>query len=214
MIRILEYKDWVIFSLLGVGFLYVFLFRVLLRDIGLVEYLKLSIEMANNRFQSWVITSLGFIIVLALALVPYLSVTPALFSEYFSIAGYEPSRFGSVLVVVLALWAYRAFFTYFLLASLGDVDRWDRFYFVSTKFFLVYTIVLAAMVVLQYYIPIDRGQMLYVYFVLFGVGFIFKNLIYYYHKQPTLPEEWYYKILYICTLQILPALVVLKFLFL
>ncbi|TQE61297.1 DUF4271 domain-containing protein, partial [Leptospira interrogans] len=40
-----------------------------------------------------------------------------------------------------------------------------------------------------------------------------KNLVYIFHNQPILPEKWYYKFLYICTLQIVPVLVLWKFLF-
>jgi hypothetical protein len=43
--------------------------------------------------------------------------------------------------------------------------------------------------------------------------FLAKCIFELFHKEPILPKEWYHKILYICTLQILPLLVLAKLLF-
>ncbi|WKS95255.1 DUF4271 domain-containing protein [Riemerella columbina] len=214
MIRILEHKDWVIFSLLGIGFLYVFVLRVLLRDINLVEFFTLKKEVANNTFQAWLLVSLGFAIAVGLALSSLLPMVPHWFATEISVWGYQPNKIGSVLLSLLVLFAFRNFFTYFLFASIGDLDRWASFYFVATKFFMGSTLALIALILAQYYLSIDTEWMLYAYMAFFSISFIFKNLVYYFHKDEILPEEWYYKILYICTLQILPFLVVWKFLFL
>ncbi|NHW58550.1 DUF4271 domain-containing protein, partial [Escherichia coli] len=85
--------------------------------------------------------------------------------------------------------------------------------FLATKFFLGYSLALIVLVLAQNYFPIETEWMIYVYAVFFCMSFIFKNLVYLFHHKTILPDEWYYKILYICTLQILPFLVVGKFLF-
>ncbi|MDY3547846.1 DUF4271 domain-containing protein [Riemerella anatipestifer] len=213
MIRIVENKDWIIYSLLGVGFLYVLMFRVLLRDISLVNFFTLKEEFANNALQSWVVTSLGFVALASLALADILPINPHLFAEYFNVFGYTPNKVGSVILALVFLFSFRTMFTYFFLASIGEVERWKSFYFLTTKFFLGYSLILMLLVLIQYYIPVEKDWFIYIYIVLFPLAFVFKNLVYLFHHKAILPDEWYYKILYICTLQILPFLVVWKFLF-
>ncbi|WP_018674701.1 DUF4271 domain-containing protein [Riemerella columbina] len=213
MVRIIENKDWVIYTLLAVGFLYVFIFRVLMREITLLKYLALDLEFVNNRFQTWLMVSAGFVVVAGLALAPFLPVIPEFYHQYDILGGYQLNKLGCVLVTLLGLFAFRILFTYFLLANSGELERWQHFYFVTTKIFLVYTLVLTCLVLIQYYIPIPKDWMIYTYLISFIIGFIFKNLIYIFKRPSILPEEWYYKILYICTLQILPFLVVCKLLF-
>ncbi|AZZ58750.1 DUF4271 domain-containing protein [Riemerella anatipestifer] len=213
MIRIVENKDWIIYTLLGVGFLYVVMFRVLLRDISLIKFFTLKEEFANNTIQSWVVTSVGFIILAAIALSNILPINPRLFAEYFNVFGYTPNKVGSIILAVVFLFFFRTVSTYFFLASIGEVERWKSFYFLATKFFLGYSLALIVLVLAQNYFPIETEWMIYVYAVFFCMSFIFKNLVYLFHHKTILPDEWYYKILYICTLQILPFLVVGKFLF-
>lgn len=57
-----------------------------------------------------------------------------------------------------------------------------------------------------YYFPIDKERALGCYLIIIGLLFFIKNILYIFHRDEPLPREWYYKILYICTLQILPLL--------
>ncbi|MBO4233421.1 DUF4271 domain-containing protein [Riemerella anatipestifer] len=213
MIRIVENNDWIIYSLLGVGFLYVVMFRVLLRDISLIKFFTLKEEFANNTIQSWVITSVGFTILASVALSDILPINPHLFAKYFNIFGYTPNKVGSIVLALVFLFFFRTVSTYFFLASIGEVERWKSFYFLTTKFFLGYSLALIGLVFVQNYLLTEKAWVIYMYIVFFCMSFIFKNLVYLFHHKAILPDEWYYKILYICTLQILPFLVVWKFLF-
>ena len=47
----------------------------------------------------------------------------------------------------------------------------------------------------------------------FAFAFLFKQIYYILHSSNILPQKWYYKFLYICTLQIVPVLVLWKLLF-
>ncbi|WP_232815864.1 DUF4271 domain-containing protein [Chryseobacterium capnotolerans] len=67
--------------------------------------------------------------------------------------------------------------------------------------------------VTHYYFPIDRNKIFPYYFFFFAFVFIFKVFFYLFHKNKILPEKWYYKFLYICTLQIAPLLLLWKLLF-
>ncbi|WP_260283625.1 hypothetical protein [Riemerella anatipestifer] len=106
MIRIVENKDWIIYSLLGVGFLYVVMFRVLLRDISLIKFFTLKEEFANNTIQSWVVTSVGFIILAAVALSNILPINPRLFAEYLNVFGYTPNKVGSIILALVFLFFF------------------------------------------------------------------------------------------------------------
>ena len=69
-------------------------------------------------------------------------------------------------------------------------------------------------VIAHYYLGVDKEQAYIVYAIAGMVFFLIKNICYFLHKEKPLPREWYYKILYICALQILPMLAVWKFVFL
>ena len=78
---------------------------------------------------------------------------------------------------------------------------------------MVYSVVILIMSFILYYLPIDKQKFFIVGISMVILAFFLKITIYLFHNQRMLPGEWYYKFLYICTLQILPALVMWKFWF-
>jgi len=67
--------------------------------------------------------------------------------------------------------------------------------------------------VAQFYVITDRDSFFMFSIILFLAMFIFKNIFYLMQPEAILPQKWYYKFLYICTLQIVPVLVLWKVLF-
>ena len=86
--------------------------------------------------------------------------------------------------------------------------------FIAQRFYFVESLLIMLAVIVHYYLGVDKQQAYHIYIITELVFFVVKNICYFLHKEKPLPEEWYYKILYICTLQILPMLAVWKFVFL
>ncbi|SDE56322.1 DUF4271 domain-containing protein [Riemerella columbipharyngis] len=213
MVRIVENKDWIIYTLLGISFLYVFMFRILLREISVVKFYTLKEEFVSNRFQTWVISSLGLSIVMSLAFSQFMPIIPKIFGSCAPF-GYQLNKFGVFWICMVALFSVRSVFTLLFFLSIGEVKIWGSFYYVAAKYYFALSLVLMILVLVQNFLLPDGSDMLYPYVVVFGFSFVLKNLIYLFNNLQILPSEWYYKILYICALQILPILVLWKFLFL
>ena len=67
--------------------------------------------------------------------------------------------------------------------------------------------------ILHYYLPLNTRLFFRIYLVVLIFAFVLKILYYLFNNQRILPKQFYYKFLYICSLQILPILVVWKFCF-
>ena len=103
--------------------------------------------------------------------------------------------------------------SYLFLPAPANADRWKSYTFNINKFFRIIILLFCALYISSLFLS---------YRSLPGVQLLHRNVDFYlcrqnsistFNRNPTLPKEWYYKFLYICTLQILPHLVVWKFYF-
>jgi hypothetical protein len=211
-VRIPEHNDWVIFILLGCIFLYLFMMNVVEREANLKDFLLQKYFDASNNLPSWVITSCVITLTLSVLISQYIPVVPKYVADL-QILGYQLNKFGFCLIAVIFFYAIKSSLGFLFFQSIGDGKKWTVFYFTSTKFYFVLSFLLIILCVTHYYFPIDRNKMFLYYIFFFSFVFIFKVFFYLFHKNNILPEKWYYKFLYICTLQIAPILLLWKLLF-
>ena len=210
--RAVSNHDWVMIVLLCSIFVYVFSFSYLHRGATLVHYLREEVSVSANHFISWVISSVVFILLLSTLISQYIPILPKIV-ERNAVLGYTLNKFGFTFLVLLLHYVLKAVFTYFFFQSIGMSKHWPRLYFVAGKFYVVYALLLLLACVVHYYFSMDTVAA-FPYYVGIGLFIWILKLLYYIFQNPTLlPHQWYYKILYICTLQIAPILVVYKSLF-
>ena len=94
-----------------------------------------------------------------------------------------------------------------------DFKKMQDFGFAAQKFYFVLSLILIILSFVHYYFSINKLSLFNYYLIAMVFLAIFKMLYYMFHRQQPLPKDWYYKILYICTFQILPMLALWKFLF-
>ncbi|MEI7486179.1 MAG: DUF4271 domain-containing protein [Chryseobacterium sp.] len=211
-VRIPENNDWVIFILLGCIFLYLFMMNIIERGANLKDFLLQKYFDASNNLPSWIITSFVVALTLAVLISQYIPVVPKYIADL-SVLGYQLNKFGYSLIIVILFYLIKTTLGFIFYQSIGDGKKWLVFYFTSTKFYFVLSFLLIIFCVTHYYFPIDRNKMFLYYLFFFSFVFIFKVFFYLFHKNNVLPEKWYYKFLYICTLQIAPLLLLWKLLF-
>lgn len=211
-IRIPENNDWVIFILLGCIFLYLFMMNVIEREANLKDFLLQKYFDASNNLPSWVITSCVTVLTLSVLISQYIPIVPKYIADL-QIVGYQLNKFGFCLLAIVFFYLIKSTLGFLFFQSIGDGKRWSIFYFTSTKFYFILSFLLIILCVTHYYFPIDRNKMFLYYLIFFSFVFIFKVFFYLFHKNNILPEKWYYKFLYICTLQIAPLLLLWKLLF-
>jgi len=211
-IRIPENNDWVIFILLGCIFLYVFMMNIIERDANLRDFLLQKYFDASNNLPSWIITSCVTTLSLSVLLSQYIPIVPKYVADL-QVGGYQLNKFGYTLIAVVFFYVTKSSLGFLFYQSIGDGKKWSIFYFTSTKFYFVISFLLIILCVTHYYFPIDRYKIFSYYLLFFSFVFIFKVCFYLFHKNNILPEKWYYKFLYICTLQIAPLLLLWKLLF-
>ncbi|AZA55514.1 DUF4271 domain-containing protein [Chryseobacterium sp. G0201] len=211
-VRIPENNDWVIFILLGCIFLYLFMMNIIERGANLKDFLLQKYFDASNNLPSWIITSCVMSLTLAVLISQYIPVVPKYVADL-SVLGYQLNKFGYSLIIVILFYLTKTTLGFIFYQSIGDGKKLLIFYFTSTKFYFVLSFLLIIFCVTHYYFPIDRNKIFLYYLFFFSFVFIFKVFFYLFHKNNVLPEKWYYKFLYICTLQIAPLLLLWKLLF-
>jgi hypothetical protein len=211
-IRIPENNDWVIFILLGCIFLYVFMMNIIEREANLRDFLLQKYFDASNNLPSWVITSCVTALTLSVLISQYIPIVPKFVADL-RLFGFQLNKFGFCLIAVVLFYVLKSSLGFLFFQSIGDGKKWTIFYFTSTKFYFILSFLLIILCVTHYYFPIDRNKMFLYYLFFFSIVFIFKIFFYLFHKNNILPEKWYYKFLYICTLQIAPLLLLWKLLF-
>ncbi|WP_312824088.1 DUF4271 domain-containing protein [Epilithonimonas sp.] len=211
MVRIAEHNDWVVYCILGSIFIYIILLSVFQRDANVKDFLLLKLEDSNNLTPSWLIISIVKCLMTALLLSQFVPIVPKLFS--IDVLGFQINKFGFTFLALLSFDVIKNILTFLFYSSIGSGKNLKGLTLVSSKFYFLESIVFIIASFTLYFFPIDLVK--YFYFIIGMVIFSFflKNLIYIFHNQSILPEKWYYKFLYICTLQIVPFLVLWKFLF-
>lgn len=213
MVRIVENNDWILLVLLLVGAMYLAMFNGLLRGLSLRSFLLQGYKDAQNLFLCWWGISLAYIVVLSVLLSQYIPIVPRVMMQI-EAEGWVPNKIGTMLAVLFLFYFVKSLVTALFYKSIGQAKKYLILGFVAQKFYFLQSLLLIILCIAHYYFPVDRREFFNYYLVLFVLLFVGKNLFYLFHKQSPLPEEWYYKILYICILQIFPLLAVWKFIFL
>jgi len=211
-VRIPENNDWVIFILLGCIFLYLFMMNIVEREANLRDFLLQKYYDSSNNLPSWVIISCVVILTLSTLISQYVPTVPKFVADL-QVLGYQLNKFGFCLSAVILFYLVRTSLGFLFFQSIGDGKKWTVFYFTAAKFYFILSFLLIILCVVHYYFPIDRNEMFLYYLFFFSFVFIFKVFFYLFHKNKILPGKWYYKFLYICTLQIAPLLLLWKLLF-
>ncbi|MPS72560.1 MAG: DUF4271 domain-containing protein [Chryseobacterium sp.] len=187
------------------------LLSVFQRDANIKEFLLQKIEDSSNLTPSWLIISIVKCIMTALLLSQFVPIVPKLFT--IDVLGFQINKFGFTLLTLLSFDIIRNILTFLFYSSIGSGKNLKGLTLVSSKFYFLESIIFIMASFALYFFPIDLVKYFYFIIGLVVGSFILKNLIYIFHNQSILPEKWYYKFLYICTLQIVPVLVLWKFLF-
>jgi hypothetical protein len=212
LVRIVQQNDWVVFIIIGCLFLYIFMLLSLQRDSSVREFLMQKFPDSNNNFPSWLIISVVFCLVFATFISQYIPFVPKSIS-HLNLFGYELNKFGFTLIVLAGFYFIKNILTYIFFAGTGAIKKWDLFYFTVSKFYFFISLIIIVLCVMSYFYPTGELERLPFYFGGFLLIFLFKQLFYFFHKNDIMPQKWYYKLLYICTLQIVPVLVLWKVLF-
>ena len=212
LVRIVQHNDWIIFILLGSIFTLSLMLISLQREASLKDFLLQKIEDSSNIYISWIMVSVVYVTLLSVLLSQYIPFIPTSINKI-SFLGFKLNKFGFTFLSISAFYNLKIILTYFYYYGVRSQKKWQQFYFVATRFYFVLSIILILGCLQINYFPFDRVQTYQTYGILFIIIFIFKNIFYLFHNYNILPKNWYYKFLYICTLQIIPVLVLWKFLF-
>ncbi|PIE50051.1 MAG: DUF4271 domain-containing protein [Flavobacteriales bacterium] len=210
--RIIENNDGVIGAILLCICLYLLMIFYFRGEYSIKEFFVSNVEETSNAKVSWGITSFCFMLLTSVLLVDFVPFVPS-FIKGIVLNGYSLSKFGFVFSSLLAFYFLRLVFTYFYYQSIGEWKKWKVFYFYVTKYYFSASILLMILNFINYYLIIDKVIFFSFLNVLLVILVIFKLLFYRFHYAHFLPEKWYYKFLYICTLQIAPMLALWKLLF-
>jgi hypothetical protein len=212
LIRIAQQNDWVVFIIVGCMFLYVFMLISLQRDSSVREFLLQKFADSSNTFLSWFVISLVFCLLLSTFISQYIPVVPKKISSI-QLLGFELNKFGFTFLSISVFYLMKTALSYLFFAGTGDLKKWPVFYFTGSKFYFCVSILLIILCIGSYFCPIDVLRIFPYYFGMWIFLVLFKVLFYFFHTNTILPEKWYYKFLYICTLQIMPLVVLWKVLF-
>ena len=182
------------------------------RNATLKEFFQVQKEESSNILLSWIITSVVFCVMASVVLSQFIPIVPKFVSER-SFLGLELNKFGFTLISIMSFYFIKSILTFIFYRSLGVNKLLINFYIVADKFYFFVSLLLIMASIAIFYFPIDEIKFLYIFIISSGILLILKNTLYLFNKAQILPKEWYYKILYICTLQIVPILVLWKFLF-
>ncbi|MGA9212922.1 DUF4271 domain-containing protein [Kaistella sp.] len=213
MVRIVQQNDWVVFIIVGCILLYVFMLLYLHRDSSVRVFLMQKFEDSSNNFLSWLIVGIVFTLLFATLISQYIPIVPRQISDI-HFFGYELNKFGFTLFTLLLFYGLKSILSYLFYAGTGSMKRWTLFQFATSKFYFMLSLALMALCIYQYFYEVDDLQLFDYYFIGFIGVFLFKVFFYFLSPNPILPEKWYYKFLYICTLQFAPVLVLWRVLYL
>lgn len=212
MVRITENNDWVVFILLGSILTYVLMLNYLHRESTVKEFLTQEISDSGNILPTWLVVSVVFCLSFSALVSQYIPIVPRMVNN-FSVLGYSLNKFGFALIAVTAFYFLKIVFTFLFYSSIGQDRKWKSVNFVASRFYFVLSIFVMILVFVNYYFPIEKLKALQIFSFFFFVVFLFKIIFYFFNKNRILPNEWYYKILYISALQIAPVFALWRVLF-
>ena len=212
MLRFAEHNEWVFFTMIGCIFALLFMQIILHRYANLREFLLESYQDSSNILPTWLIISSVYITATSTLISQYVPVIPEPVAHW-SFFGVSLNKIGFTISILVIFCLLKALLSFLFFASVGHAKTWPKFYFAASKFFFVLSIILIALNFGHYYFVTDPALALNIYLLYFGIIFIFKLFYYIFNKNAILPNQWYYKFLYICTLQIAPIFALWKLLF-
>ena len=182
------------------------------RDSSVRVFLMQKFADSSNNFLSWMIVSSVFTVLLAAFVSQSIPIVPKLISDvHFN--GYELNKFGFTLLSLILFYGFKSFLSYLFYSGTGSIRKWLLFQFSCSKFYFIFSLILMVLCVYQYFYEVNDLQLFDYYFIGFVGAFIFKIFFYLLSPNNILPDKWYYKFLYICTLQIAPVLALWRVLF-
>lgn len=205
-------NDWVIIVILTSIVGYLIMLQGLQRTAAVRDFLMQHREDATNHFPSWCIISLINILLLSTLVSQYIPFVPRSIRE-FDFFGYELNKLGYTFAVISLFYFVKSFLSLLYYLLVGDGKIFPNMYFWVSKFYFLFSFLLIGLVFTNYYMDVDRFFFSFVVMALLGGVFIFKNIFYLLHRESMLPVKWYYKFLYICTLQLAPVFALWKSLF-
>lgn len=212
MIRVSQNNDWVLFILLGCIFLYILMFVSLKRDSTVREFLTQELNDSSNSFLCWITIGLVFCLVSSTLVSQYVAVLPDKLKQL-SLFGYSLNKFGFSFLALGLFLSLRTGLSYVLWSGTAARKRWRAYYFAASKFYFISSVLVMGLCFVRYYTAVNEVQLFDLIVHSAAILFIFKLLYYLLHPVEILPSKWYYKLLYICTLQIMPVIVLFKVLF-
>lgn len=177
------------------------------RDSSVRVFLAEEFADAPNNLLTWIIVGFVFVLSLSTLISQMVPVVPNAIRRL-QLFGYELNKFGFTFWVLLLFFTIRSLFTYLFLSAAGAAHRWPYVQFAASKFYFIVSVVVMITTVVHYYFNVDPWQAYDYYFGGFLVILLMKIALYIASPQHILPIKWYYKFLYICTLQIAPVLAV------
>lgn len=190
MIRIVENNDWVIFSLLGVGAMYLVMFIALQRGISMREFLVEKLANSQNVLVNWIIVSAGFCVVLSILWAAYIPMLPR-WVENLKWEGIGLNKMGYFLLIISGYFLLKVFLSLFFYWSIGQATRYLGLVLVSQKFYFLASLVVMGLCIMHYYFPIDRLVAVEYHLLLLPIMLIAKMFFYAFYPEKALPEEWY-----------------------
>ncbi len=175
------------------------------RDSSVRVFLLQKFEDSSNNFLTWLIISVVFVLSLATLISQSVPVVPAAIRKL-SLFGFELNKFGFTLWVIFLFYFIKSLLTYIFFSGTGSGRKWPYFQFTASKFYFTVSLLLMVLCIYQHYFKVDLLQLYNYYFFGFLMIFLLKILLYLFSPQHILPIKWYYKFLYICTLQIAPVI--------
>ena len=195
--------------------------NTLQRDASLKSYLLQDYSETNNVFQSWIVVSVINSILISTLISQYIPVIPKSISNL-QFFGLELNKIGFTFISISIFYLLKTSTTYLFFQSLGVGRKWKLFCYSATKFYFLVTLLLVVLNFAHYLSAFEINDDVYkinsskafpIYIIIGATILLFKNIYYLFNKNNILGLPWYYKILYICTLQIAPVLALWKLLF-
>ena len=212
LVRIVQQNDWVIFIIVGCILLYVFMLLYLHRDSSVKVFLIQKFADSSNNFLSWLIVSIVFTLLFATLISQSIPIVPKKISEI-HFFGYELNKFGYTLLALILFYSFKSMMSYIFYSGTGSIKRWALFQFTASKFYFTLSLLVMVLCIYKYFYEVNDLQVFDYFFLGFIAVFIFKVFFYLLSPNEILPEKWYYKFLYICTLQFAPVLVLWRVLY-
>lgn len=213
MVRILENKDWIIYSIIAIIVLYIFTSRVINKGLSLTDFLFLPKENTGNLYVNYSLISLAYVFILSVFLSPHLPIIPQWVAEHVVFQGYTLNKLGFTFLSFSLFYLSKCLLSYLFFKSSFSIKNWNWFVFKLNKFYGVLVALFTLLTIFEYFTPLTTHISLTHYLGILIIILLAKVMLLLFNRDPVFPNGWYYKFLYICTLQITPYLAIVKFLF-